>query len=246
MDSDDKLGPGGINWLASIVADGTATPEDARRLLMEFVRQADIGDIHPLLIAHLRTCIGAYLNGRKVLDPAPEHGRDKPVGVPIPSMEKAFGLTRVTPGGPRTDADTFAEAAMEVLERRLAGESFQEAAANVAEDRKARQLPVSSDSQVRSAWSRHQADGYLMLRLAKANGVEASPPWTAAEIDRLTDIFKGKTWFSPPHVDAKARLDAILAEVDRPGTDNSDVKERVAAVLANFDGRPVPKNSRNK
>ena len=36
MAEDEPLGDGTINYLASIVADGTATPDEARELLVEF------------------------------------------------------------------------------------------------------------------------------------------------------------------------------------------------------------------
>ena len=247
MDDDTRLSPASINYLVSIVADGTATPEEARELLVEFVRRSSTNQqIDRRLIEHLSICISAFLDGRKLLDPAPRVGRDRPFGVPITSMEKAFGLRRVGPGGPRTDPDTLAEVAMEVLDRRLRGESFQDAAVAVADDRKARGAPVSTESQVRAAWTRHQADGFWMLRLSKAKGVETSPTWTPLEIKRLTQIFRGEPWFTPPGVDAKARMDAILAEADRPGTDNSDMAERVAAVIKKFDDAGTPENSRNK
>lgn len=107
-------------------------------------------------------------------------------------------------------------------------------------------MRVTAETEIRKVWSLHQADGYQLLRIAKARGVEASPPWSPAEIQTLCRIFKGKAWFCPPHVDAKARMDAILAEVDRPGADPATVRERVQAVIAEIDGTGAPEISREK
>jgi len=241
----EPLGPGTENLLASVVADGTATPDEARLLLVEFVRQVEVERVSPRMIEHLRDCVRAFLDGRKLLHPAYDAGRDSAVSVRIPTMDKAFGLKRVAAGGPRIDSDTLDEVAMEVLIRRLAGETLEEAAAWVEEDRKARKVPISSDSQIREAWARNQAGGFMLLRVSKIKGVETSPPWTQTEIDRLTTLFRGKLWFTPPGVDAMARMHAILAEVDSPDADTSDLDERLAAVVAKFDDI-APKKSKNK
>jgi hypothetical protein len=47
MDNPEPLGPGNISYIAATIADGTATPDDARRLLGEFVRQAHAGTVEP-------------------------------------------------------------------------------------------------------------------------------------------------------------------------------------------------------
>lgn len=254
MDDEETLGPGSINWLASNVADGTATPEDARRLLVEFVRQADTGSVHPLLVAHLRTCIGAYLNGRKVLDPAPQAGRDSAVGVLTATLDKAFGLIRVAPGGPRTDRDTKIEVAAEVLGRYLADESLPNAIASVSVDRKARNAPIAWESKIKEAWNEHKADGLVYLRISRLPDVDPSAHWTPQEIARLNVLFYGELWYVPPGVDAKEMRDAVLWEVDRPDADRSDLDARLEAVIVKYHGpRPTAhragtrkKNSRKK
>lgn len=237
---EEALGPAGINLLASNVADGTASPDEAGRLLVEFVRQADAGSVHPLLIAHLRACIGAYLKRRKVLDPAPGHGRDKPYGVPIPSMEKAFGLTRVAPGGPRTDAQTQIEVAAEVVERCLAGDSLNNAIAAVSVDRKARGAPVAWERQIKSAWKAHKADGLWFVRISRLPDVDPSAHWTPQEIARLNELFYGELWYVPPGVDAKEMRDAVIWELDRPDADRSTLSARIEAVIVKYHG-PRPK-----
>jgi hypothetical protein len=243
-DQPEPLGPGQLHWLASTVEDGTAAPDEARALLEEFVRQVDAGQLTPRMVQHMRDCTAAFLAKKKVLAPAPRAGRQTPVGVPVPSMEKAFGLRRVTSGAPPIDADSLAEVAMEILERRLAGKSFEEATAAVADDRRLRGARVCSDSQVRGAWASHQYDGLLMLRIARA--FESSHRWSEQEVERLNELFWGKPWFCPPGADAKARQTAILAEVDRADADPGTVNERVAAVIARIDGPFRPKNSKNR
>src|SRR5689334_3867311 len=111
----EALGPGQTNWLASIVADGTAQPEEARQLIAEFVRQVDAGKVDPKLIAHVRDCFAAFLAGKKTIQPSRDAGRLKAIGVPITSLDKAFGLTRVAPGRVPTGGEELVDAAMEVL-----------------------------------------------------------------------------------------------------------------------------------
>ena len=76
MDDNEPLGPGTEHHIASCIADGTASPEDARRLLAEFVRQADAkGKVSARLIEHFTDCLRAFLAGKKDLLPAPQEGR---------------------------------------------------------------------------------------------------------------------------------------------------------------------------
>jgi hypothetical protein len=237
---DDGLGPGTVSYLASCVEDGTATPEEARQLLEEFVRQADKGEVLPRLLGHMRDCVSAYLAKKRVLLPAPSEGRDDPIGVPIPNMEKAFGLKRVAPGQPRTDRDTLTAVAMEVLERRMQGETLEVAAEHVANDRKMRKVPVTSESRIRDAWKRHAADAITWLRIAQER------PWTIEEQARLNELFYGNLWFCPPGADARSRQRAIIAEMDRRDADPSTATVRMRAVAARFDEPFAPKNRRNK
>lgn len=62
----DALGPGNVVFTALGVAEGTATPEEARRLIAEFVRQASVGNVEPRLIEHVRDCFAGYLQGKRL------------------------------------------------------------------------------------------------------------------------------------------------------------------------------------
>jgi hypothetical protein len=128
-------------------------------------------------------------------------------------MEKAFGLTRAAPGNPKTDRDTLTEAAVEVLVRRVDGESYETAVSTVAEARRAHGLRLSSESQVKDAWRTHQQDAYNRFRIGRLGR-----PFTVLETKRLNRMFFGKLWFCPPGADPKARMKAILGEIDRPRT----------------------------
>lgn len=196
MEENEPLGSGTEHHLAQSVADGTATSDEARQLLVEFVRQARTsGKVSSRLIEHFEACVGAYLAGKKTLLPAPEVGRYELVGVPVPTLEKAFGLTRIAPGNPRIDEGTLAVVAMEVLQLVLAGESVQEAAAIVADSRKANGKKVSSESQVRDAWASHKVNGLVLLRFSR---VINDPSWSREELDRLNKIFDGVPGIVPP------------------------------------------------
>lgn len=195
MDDKEPLGPGNEHYIAQCVADGTAPPEEARRLLEEFVRQVGTGAVSPRMLEHFAECIRAYLVGKKVLQSAPEVGRHARVGVPVQTLEKAFGLRRIAPGKPRVDDDTLSVVAAAVLELLLNGSSLEDAAMSVAEDRKGRGESISSDSQVRGAWASHKLGGALFLRLGRSLDGE---PWTPTELDRLNEIFRGVQGFVPP------------------------------------------------
>jgi hypothetical protein len=183
---DDDLGPGQANWLASVVADGTAKPEEARQLIEAFVRQVDAGKLDPTLVAHVRDCFAAFLAGKKTLHPAASAGRASSVNVRIQTLEKAFGLTRVTRGQPPLDDDVLIEAAAELLEERLAGRSHQDALANVEESRRAAALPAAAQSQIGEAWAAHKRDALVWLRLGRSLRGEA---WTNDEIEQLREIY---------------------------------------------------------
>jgi hypothetical protein len=197
MDDDPSaLGRGNINYYSSLVAEGTATPDDAKRLLVEFVRQAgvDTSRVDPLLIEHLRDCVSVYLSGRRVLPADPRAGRDKPYGVAIKTLEKAFGLTRIASGQPRVDEEVVCFVAADVLAAILSGKSVDEASYTVASARRAKKLPISSESQVIDAWSDHKQDALVYLRISRhARAIESADPsdgrWTDGELERLYEIF---------------------------------------------------------
>jgi len=222
---EEPLGNGTINYLASVVADGTATPEEARQLLEEFVRQANTGMVTARMTEHLRDCISAFLVGKKALLPSQEEGRNKVIGVPVATMEKAFGLTRVGPGRVRVDRDTLAQVAKEVLAIRLRDPdaSLERAAAEVADRRKNESLPVSSESQVREAWAKYRAEGLLWLRLSRLREIDPDgPAWTPEEMVRLTALFDGEPWFVPPGADPSEYMKATLNRLSRSQEESAD------------------------
>lgn len=215
----EPLGDGTIHYLASVVADGTATPEEARQLLEEFVRQASSGMVTTRMTEHLRDCISSFLAGEKELLPSFEEGRTKILRVPITTMEKAFGLKRTGPGRAPLDRDTLGQVAKEVLEIRLQNPeaSLEDAAGEVADRRKRDGLPVSSDSQVREAWAKYKAEGLYWLRVSRLPDVDReAPAWTQDEMARLTELFESEPWFVPPGVDPAEHLTATLNRLSRP------------------------------
>lgn len=198
-DEADHLSPANIIYQRWHVAGGTATPDDARRLLREFVRQAPamidylgharVGDQRgwQYLVEHLSACVGAYLDGRKVLekrDPA-----DDPITIQTKTLDKAFGIVSARSGPRAIDADTLGEVAGMVLRELLRGESLEAAAATVGAERQAAGLPVTSESHVRDTWAMHKGDGRLSLRLMRVWGIEPGGWWTNAELTLLDKIY---------------------------------------------------------
>jgi hypothetical protein len=201
----NRLAPGDIHWRASCVADGTATPDDARELISEFVRQARTGSLEPRLIEHVSDCFAAFLAEEKRLLPAPEAARSGVTPVRVATLEEAFGMIRAMRGRPDPDRDTSCIVAMEVLERMLSGETLEVALEFVAADRRAAALPISSETEVRETWAKYKSDGLLWLRISRLCDIDPSAPrWTPTEMERLTELFGGEPWFVPPGVDPKA------------------------------------------
>jgi hypothetical protein len=187
----DRPGPAQLNWLASIVADGSATKEEARALLVEFVKQVDERTgVAPRLLEHLRDCITAYLAGERTILPSPDAGRNESIKVGIDSLDKALGIARVFKGRPPLDRDTRVTAAVELLELRLQGVAHQEALAAVADDRRARGLPITSETEVGAAWADYKRDALVWLRIYRTVDLgESAAGWTDGEMERLKSIY---------------------------------------------------------
>lgn len=169
MDDDELLSNGDVYFLASRVIEGIATPNEARRLIAEFVRKAARPkQVDERLIEHVRECFAAFLSGD------------------ARSLDKAFGLIRRKRGQPELDEQPTMDAAAMVLEARLAGASHQEALAKVETARREAKLPVSSESQIGGAWRDYKRDALLLCRLRRWERGEA---WTPTEIKRLRLIF---------------------------------------------------------
>jgi len=187
MTDDKALGPGSIAHIASTVADATSTPEEARRLLAEFVRQADTGNIAPRLIEHVRDCFAAFVAGERRMLPERADTKPDPAAVEVRTLDQAFGLTRAR-GQPAINDAERALVAMQVLEARLAGRTRDDALGDVADARKDAGLPIHGDTQVLDAWKSHRVMGLIWLRASRAAG---GYPWTRDELSRLRKIYEG-------------------------------------------------------
>jgi hypothetical protein len=181
-DADKPLPDSEIERLARRVADGTATPDQAQRLLIEVVRYHEHGaHAPPLLIEHVADCLAVYLRGKR------KFRRDT---LPVRSLEKAFGLVPLRPvGKPRIDEGTHLDVAINVLEIRLRGQSLEDAAAAVAGWRHAKGLPLRSESQVRAAWSKCKREAVSRLDFYREVAGD-SPVWSDEEIKRLKAIYR--------------------------------------------------------
>jgi hypothetical protein len=167
--ADDELTPATIIDIAWEVHDGTANPEDARRLLAHFCDLINRGEPVPeSLNRHLADAFGAYLSETRTL-------------------EAALGLARRR-GRPNVDEERTRMAA-EVIRSRLYGSSHQDALAAVGTQFH------RSESIVSEAFRDHAAMGYILLRMER---VLDSKPWTPDEIARLTAMFGDKDWWFSP------------------------------------------------
>lgn len=182
----ESLSAGEVHWLSSTVADGTASPDEARSLLVEFVRQAHAGSVSPRMIEHVRDCLDAYLSGRRQLLSNAERGEPKARAVTINDLDKAFGLKRATRGQPAARPEVAQAVAAQVLARLLAGESLESASAAIAEDRKDAKLPISSETQVKDAWAAQKRDALVLLRLSRTTEESV---WSRSELAQLKEIY---------------------------------------------------------
>lgn len=212
MDDEEELGDGTLSFLASAVADGTATPEGARRLLVHFVREADQGIIRPRMIEHMRDCVRAFLDGRKRLQPSPSTpAGGAAVTIQTRTMEKAFGLTRLGAGQPPTDDDTSLEVAVQVLDMLVTGALLEVASPRLANERQKAGLRISSNSQIRKAWGENKRRAWPWLNFFRSIN---KAPWTDAEMARLKEIYAD--WPARESPTKSGRIQRALGPV--PGT----------------------------
>ncbi len=179
MDSEkpEKLTRAFINFIAWDIREGVASPEDARRLLECFCNVFDGKEsFPPELLHHLRDAFRAFLDGEK-------------------TIEAALGIARKK-GRPKADPEMRGQMATEILRLRLDGTSHQEALATVSEQF------GWGETIVADAWREHQLDAIVMIRLERH--LETSP-WTPEEVQRLDEIFAGKSWYLTPEK-LKARM----------------------------------------
>lgn len=196
-DDADRLSPANINFYRWEVAQGTATPEDARRLLREFVRQAPAmrdylsharnGDQQgwQYLVEHLAACITAFVDGRKVLEklgPA-----DEAITIQTKTLDKAFGLVGTQAGRRKIVADEEAMVAAQILRELLRGQLYKDAESTVSRERRRAGHSVTAKTHIRRVWRERKADGLLTLRLMRAQDGES---WTENEMVRLKKIYR--------------------------------------------------------
>jgi hypothetical protein len=174
-----------IHELAGRVADGTATKDQARKLLTEFVRGYEHGTLpRERLIAHVARCFAVYLNGERRLDPV--QGAKSVRNVAVLTLDQAFGLVRKGRGQPPIDREIRCQVAMSVLIGRIAGRSLESVAQMVAEHRSRNDLPLSTETQVRAAWAACKRDAIESLQ---ARREIAEVAWTEAEVRCLRKIY---------------------------------------------------------
>lgn len=169
----NRLSDSKINLIAFDVRDGTASQEDARLLLMEFVEsvQDDRSELRVsrILLEHFRDCFASYLNGER-------------------GIEAALGLARRRSGRPRADDRRHQDIAADVLRERMYGRSLEEAADLVSERYHLR------ETQVRQAWGRWKQTAFVILlqeRVARGPG-----SWDPEEKARLSKIFRNEKWWA--------------------------------------------------
>jgi hypothetical protein len=166
------------------VADGTATPEEARRLIVEFVAQADAGAVAPELFRHVVDCLRTFAQGERELRPNRNEGRERPEAITVATLDGAFGLTRPRRGKPRNAPAEDATVAVEVLDTALRERcSVPKALERVAETHLTNGRPPWSVSQIKHLWSVHKAAALPMLRLQRGK------PWTPDEITRIVKLY---------------------------------------------------------
>ncbi len=169
--SDEALSPAGIHQIAWQIRDDEADPEDARKLIEQFRDMYDGSEpLPPELLRHIRDSFNDYLTGNRK------------------SLDRAFGLKRRR-GAPKVDEYVRIAMAAEVLRSRLSGATHQHALLVAS------RICHRSESVIGEAWTAHQQNGLVQLRLERNHD---RYPWSTEEVERLTEIFGAKGWFITP------------------------------------------------
>ncbi len=170
--------------------DGEADPEQVREALRLFCDSVNRGEVPPVeLLQYLRDGFQDFLGGTQIAT--------------------ALGLTRRR-GRPK--ADEFAQwaRAAEVLRNRLAGQTYEQAVFQAAED-----LGIG-ETAIKEAWEAHNANALVLLRLERHFDEERKESFSAEEQARLIDIFK----------DRQAKVAAIFKNEDALGRNSVDSPEK--------------------
>ena len=173
----ERLSPGQIAHLVSLVRDGTPDPGETQQLLEEFVRCVTASEpVPPAIMEYLGDAFRSYL-------------ADSPAAGSSRVLVQALGLMHKTAGNPGASAERALVIAIEVLRGRMAGQSHESALLAAGEKWGCGKTKASS------AWSAHRADALLALRVERAAW---GPDWTQRELTQLRSIFRHTPDLIPP------------------------------------------------
>jgi hypothetical protein len=163
---------------------GTATPAEARKLIVEFVNQGADGRIDPRLIAHVGMCFWAWLacwSPQRWQQPSQT----------VSSLDVAFGIAAPPRRGhPGIKPEVRRALALSILERRLAGATLEQAVGAIADERQElkkkfhRAVPVASETEISRAWADCKFDALEQFMCSR------SAKFDPEKIKRLKQIFK--------------------------------------------------------
>ena len=183
-DSRKSLSGAEIDRLGMRVIDGSASLAEGRKLIIEFINQGATGRIDPRLIAHVAMCFRAWLEGWN-----PERWRQPAQAVS--SLDVAFGVAAPTRRGhPGIKEELRRRIAIDILERRLAGETLEQAVGAIADERQSlrreprRKVPLASETELRRTWVECRLDALEHVVHSRSGKLGPS------EINRLKLIFK--------------------------------------------------------
>jgi len=203
-----KLTTSVIFQIAADIREGNADPEDARRLLdllCDALAQANEQDqIQRWLWVYLKEAFARYRYGRRLLEIADRmqaasrqariwrtqerclelQRKAKYFSREAKSLDAAFGLVRAKAGRPSADERHRIALAVDVLRRRLAGKSHEDALADAGEHL-SRGRTVMGE-----AWAAHRFDA---LRVLRAERPSKPYPWSKQEMDVLLGIFEDES-----------------------------------------------------
>ena len=172
---DDKF-PLYVLLATSRLTDGRTKRAEARSMLEIIVQQVQGRRVHKSVIDYVGFCFKRYVSGE------------------AKTLDAAFGLVRLRPGRQRLDGTKASKVAHAVLERRMAGDSYEDAVAEVS------RVEAVSVRRVGDHWSALKRDAYLEYR-------GEHTPAKSEELSRLKQLFGREPWFAE-----QARLDAAFDE----------------------------------
>lgn len=166
----ENLSPATIHQIAWDIRDGTASPDDAKRLMLLFCECFDNKKQPPIELAqHFYDAFRAILAKEK-------------------TAERALGLAR-RKSRPKADTETRTYMALEVLRMRLRGFSHQDAIHEVA-DKFGWGVTIIGEG-----WREYKQDALVIERVSRSLD---SYPWSDEEVRCLSRIFKNESWFIAP------------------------------------------------